>query len=515
MDPQAAIDVNLLGILGAGVMGRGIALLALRAGMDVILIDQDGDALLESAVYLQRYLEKSGHEAAFAQIQFSEIMQDLAECDAVIEAVDEVLDLKIELMFKLSQACKPGCLLLTNTSTLSVTKIAGKAARPERVVGLHFFNPPALMTLVEVVPAAQTDPDAGNNAVALAEKLGKKPVLCKDRPGFIVNRIARLFYGEALRIVGESITDLDSVDRVLKSVGFKMGPFELMDLIGLDVNLAATESMYKQSFHEPRYQPHPLQIEKVAMGQLGQKSGQGFYAYPRSSGTEIPAPAPIRSDGGTVLVRGQGSLSTIIERAGMLVRQEAEADDLVLAGFILSVPGHRAWGLSAAGFIDELPAEAPLFVAAEAASVIEIAAQSPQPERIVGIDTLFASETNSMTVVESPFLSSEMRSRAVAVLNALGYRPHWIAPGPALILPRIVCMLINEAAFAVAEGAADAETIDLAMKLGANYPDGPISWGRKLGFDRVLLVLEHLWAEYRETRYRPCRLLRQWALTER
>ena len=503
-----------LGVVGAGAMGRGIALLGLRAGHDVVLVDPSTDALLAAAAYLQKYLTKSDQAEQFSQAKFSELTQDLARVDIIIEAAPEILELKQSLFKEFESICSDDTLLLTNTSTLSVTVIAAAVEAPERVAGMHFFNPPALLPLVEVIAGAKSSEATLLAVEGLATAFGKTALRAADRSGFIVNRVARPFYGEALRLLGEGVATVPVIDSLVEGAGFKLGPFRLMDLIGIDINAAAMESVYRQTFEEPRYKPHWIQLQKVQAGDLGRKTGRGFYIYPEKKVQTEQPQVQLGAGGGVVLVRGESSFSEIIAASGLRGLDRASADDFVSAGFVLSVPGQRAWSLSVAGLLDELPPEAPVFVASEAASMTEIAAQVSGPERIVGLDK-FLGSSRLITVVETPFLNREMRSRAVAVLNALGLRPIWIPPAPGLVLPRILSMLINEAVFAVSEGLADADTIDRAMKLGVNYPHGLLEWDRRIGFGRTLIVLEHLWTEYREERYRPCRLLRQWAHEER
>ena len=278
-----------VGVLGSGTMGRGIAMTALWAGCPVWLYDVSADMLSGAAAEIRTRTERRAQkgelsgsaECVLARLQTVDDVIALAAVDIVIEAVPERLDLKRDLFRRLEACCRPDAVLATNTSSLSVSEIAAGLTHPQRVVGMHFFNPAAVMPLVEVVAGDATDPDVVRRVVQFAGDLGKQAAVCRDTPGFIVNRVARNFYGEALRIVGEGSADAATVDRLLsRGAGFPMGPFALMDLIGIDVNFAVTESVYQAFFDEPRYRPHPLQARQVAVGQLGRKSGRGFYAYP-------------------------------------------------------------------------------------------------------------------------------------------------------------------------------------------------------------------------------------------
>ena len=284
------------GIIGAGAMGAGIGQVAAVAGHRVILYDNNAAALQKAEASLTATLQKLQEKGKLAnapdvlgRFTFTNNLNDLADCNLVIEAIVENLSVKQQIFAALERQVCDECVLATNTSSLSVTAIAAACARPERVLGLHFFNPPPLMALVEVIPALQTKPSIVDEAKMLMEAWGKTPVIAKDTPGFIVNRVARPFYGEALRIFEEGIADMATIDWALTAIaGFRMGPFALMDYIGHDVNFVVTETVFRSFFYDPRYKPSFSQQKLLEAGWLGRKSGRGFYSY--EAGAEMPEP---------------------------------------------------------------------------------------------------------------------------------------------------------------------------------------------------------------------------------
>ena len=513
-----------IGVIGAGTMGSGIALVALYAGHTVILQDVVPAMLEQARTYLEKFLSRKGMGERIANVILTSSLEEFTQASVVIEAAPEDLALKQDLFTRLEQLCAPETILATNTSTLAVTAIASNAIRPERIAGMHFFNPAPLLPLVEVVQGVLTSQKTIDTLVSLAEQMGKTPVVTRDSPGFIVNRVARPFYGEALRLLGEGVATHEEIDQAVQlGGGFRMGPFRLMDLIGIDINATAMKSMFEQTFGEPRYRPHWLQIQMMQAKRFGRKSGQGFYDYRAESEQGAPPPPP---EGGTpppvgdnagTLILSEGSFAPglvgLCERSGYSLVTHPIPEMSPLAGLVIK--GKNEGLRDAAIQMDAtLPSDVPLFCQCADVSLTEVATWLDYPETLVGFDGLFFCNGTLVTLVATPLLAEHVRQAAETFVRSLGRIPLWIGDSPGLILPRIVCMLINEASFAVMDGVADADTVDLAMRLGVNYPRGLVEWGRELGFSTVVSVLEHLHAEFGEERYRVCAQLRRWLRLE-
>ncbi len=289
-----------IGIVGAGTMGAGIAETALSHGFAVVLYDVSEEILTRARERIRDGLARQVRhgrltaedaEKALARLRLTTDLDELGLAGLIIEAAPEDLTLKRDLFARLDRAAPPAAILASNTSSLSITALAEGAQRPQRIVGMHFFNPAPIMPLVEIIPGAATADDVVAAAAAAARALGKTPVEARDTPGFIVNRIARPFYLEALRLLADGVASVDTIDRIVRAAGgFRMGPFELLDLIGLDVNLAVTRSVYEASGQEPRFRPHPIQEQMVRAGRLGRKSGRGFYVYEKGGATGTAEP---------------------------------------------------------------------------------------------------------------------------------------------------------------------------------------------------------------------------------
>lgn len=329
------MQLRQTGIIGSGAMGAGIAQVAAMAGHNVVVYDNNTTALHKAQSNLTATLNKlqekgkiANAEEVLQRFSFTNNLNDLSDCTLVIEAIVENLSVKQQVFGALERQVCDECILATNTSSLSVTAIAAACAKPERVIGLHFFNPPPLMALVEVIPAIQTDEETLTASKELMHAWGKIPVVAKDTPGFIVNRVARPFYGEALRIFEEGIADMATIDWALTSIGgFRMGPFTLMDYIGHDVNYVVTETVFQSFFYDPRYKPSFSQKRLLEAGWLGRKTGRGFYNY--AEGATLPEPTRDETLGGQIVERVVAML--INEAVEAFYLNIATANDLELA----------------------------------------------------------------------------------------------------------------------------------------------------------------------------------------
>jgi 3-hydroxybutyryl-CoA dehydrogenase len=470
MSAQAQ-PAKTIGVIGAGTMGAGIAQLACRTGARTLLHDPIPEALQRGAERVRAGLQKEAAkgkltsddaEAAARRLEVVAQMDGLAPCELVIEAAPERVELKRELYGRLSQIVAGDCVLATNTSSLPVTVMAACASNPERVVGMHFFNPAPLMKLVEVIAGTRSDDRALALADATGRAMGKTVIRATDGPGFLVNRCNRPFGLEALRTVAERIADVPTIDRICRlGGGFRMGPFELSDLVGVDTGFDVSRSFYELSFGEPRWRPSPIQARMAAAGLHGRKTGRGYYDYSGEGPHRPEDPEPPARSAGAVLVQGDGSLAQ--ELRG-LAAGDSSSGSPSARGPTISVNGLR-------GTVDGEP-----FYALVPLSLVEV--------------------------------TGEAGERAFA---GLGLHTARVAPSPVGVLPRIVCQVINECAFALGEGVGSARDIDAGMTLGMNYPRGPLAWAEALGLDNVLGTLDTLWEEYREERYRAAPALRRLA----
>jgi 3-hydroxybutyryl-CoA dehydrogenase len=485
----------ILGVVGAGTMGAGIAQLGCAAGMRTLLHDPVPDALAGGAdrvhAGLARWLEKGRvDDAAAGLLETVDSLEAFASCELVIEAAPERIELKRELFAELSRVCGPDTVLASNTSSIPVTALAGAAGRPENVVGMHFFNPPPLMELLEVIRADQTSDRALELARTAGESMGKRVILAADGPGFLVNRCARPFGAEALRLLQERVASHDQIDRICRmGGGFRMGPFELMDLVGVDVGFEVAKSFSELSFGEPRWKPSAIQARMVAAGRLGRKTGRGYYDYSGEGPYRPEDPGPPRSTDTAALVAilGEGPLAD-----GLRERARAAGYDLREGGPTELVVDA---GVEPAATV---PGGAPLLVLCAAASL----AARGEPGAI-GFHLLPPlDECRLVELTRLPTSQPFAGEAAEDFFARLGLACEWVGDAPGLVLGRIVCQLVNEASFAVGEGVGSEEDVDTGLTLGLNHPRGPFAWCEAIGVQHVCAVLDGLWRERREERYR-------------
>jgi 3-hydroxybutyryl-CoA dehydrogenase len=496
--------VSRIVVVGAGTMGAGIAFVAAHAGFAVDVVEPDAAVQDAARARVAEDAEHAGDAGAAGRIEY--YSQIIARGDAVaaIEAVPERLEVKQRVFRDLAAALGKQALLATNTSSLPVTEIARGVEAAPRVLGLHFFNPAPRMRLVEIVRAEQTSEETIERARALVEQLKKTGVVTADTPGFVVNRIARPFYLQAMRAYEAGVAPIEDLDRLARGVGFRMGPFELMDLIGLDVNLATSESVYERT-GEQRLEPVPLQRQMVAQGKLGRKSGLGFYDYangPPAHDDGLPALPERKNAEERVVVLGYGEQALefreYLEKSYAhvaLVESGDEAEDVPLDATIVIDTGD---GCSDRGSIIEtldelLPPETVIFVDAYATDLDRMAKRLKHPQRIAGYGILSTLEAQTaIEVVDAEATGDDALEMAQELFESIGRRVVLVENETGLFLGRIVCSIVNEAVAAVQSGVAGAEEVDVAMRLGTNYPRGPIEWGREIGGARVARILQRL-----------------------
>ncbi|HEX6232643.1 MAG TPA: 3-hydroxyacyl-CoA dehydrogenase [Jiangellaceae bacterium] len=477
---MAPLDLNTpVGIVGAGTMGAGIAQVAGVAGHQVRIHDDIPGVAAEAIDRIQRQLTRLADkgrldartaERAGAALTAVGSITDLAGCGLVVEAIVEDLTAKQELFTRLETVCGPDAILASNTSSLSITDIAADLESPERVAGLHFFNPAPLLPLVEVVRGEATSQAIADVLSDTAAAWGKQPVQCTSTPGFIVNRVARPYYAEAFRLLSEDVIDPPTLDAVLREAGgFRMGPCELTDLIGQDINAAVTRSVWKAFDRDPRFEPSEFQDAMVAAGRLGQKSGGGFY-----EGTSKPEPAtagPCPQPDHVTVNGGGGPLEALVqrlERSTVLVRRSRDF-----------------------GPIRIRPADDVVMQLTDGRTAAQVTAETGQTTIVIDLALDFA--TAQRIAIAAPVGAPPPAVEVAAgCLQAAGADVTVLADTPGLVVARTVAMLAAFGSDAVAAGVASAQDVDTAMRLGVNYPRGPVEWGEDLGWDWVVGVLDAL-----------------------
>ncbi len=498
MKPDISSPGLTLGIAGAGAMGRGIAQIAAQAGVRVLLYDlQDGAAASAqqavaatlSGLAAKGKLDPAAAAAAAARIEPASAPEALAQCHIVIEAIVEKLEAKRALFRTLEGIVGEGCILASNTSSLSVTEVAAACRLPGRVAGYHFFNPVPMMKVVEVVDALLTEPWVGEALTALARRMGHAPVRAKDTPGFIVNHAGRGYVTEALRLVAENVAEFHVIDAVLRGAGgFRMGPFELLDLTGLDVSHPVMESIYHQYYQEPRYLPSVLTAQRLAGGLLGRKSGRGFYIYEGGKQLVPPsAPAPAARPARVWVSNARpvfgGAVRELVRGLGGALDESQSPQDGALC--VVTPLGEDATAC--------------------------VAREGLNPACTVAIDALCGLDRHR-TLAATPLTSVAMREAARGLFAADGVPVSLVRDSAGLVAQRVLAHIVNIGCDIAQQGIATPEDIDRAVTLGLGYPKGPLALGDALGGRTVLDMLENLQGYYGDPRYRPSPWLKRRAL---
>lgn len=484
----------VVAVFGAGTMGRGIAQVCAQAGIDTLLYDARAGAVDEAIVAVGKGLDgqvakgrmtEDAKRAVMAKLKPMKSLEEAKPAGLVIEAIVEDLAVKRDLFNKLEAILSPDAVLATNTSSLSVTEIAAGCARPERVGGLHFFNPPPVMKLVEVIAGLRSAQDLADALTAFTKRIAKTPIVATDTPGFVVNHAGRAYGPEALRIIGQGIASPREVDELMKeAAGFRMGPFELLDLIGGDVTHAVMESMYGRYYQEPMYQPSAVLATRVAAGLLGRKSGAGFYDYKNAEAASAPTVAVEKQPLPTAVwiadEDGGRDLATILEANGVKAT-------------VGGTPGKG--GLC---FVTPLGEDC-----TRAALRLDL-----DPARTVAVDML-GRFGKRFTVMKNPLTAPDVLGQAVAAVAAGGAAVTAINDSTGFVTQRLLSMIVNVGTRIAELRVAAPADIDTAVELGLNYPKGPLALGDHLGAARVLAVLDGMFALTHDPKYRATTWLRR------
>ncbi|MCT8175892.1 3-hydroxyacyl-CoA dehydrogenase [Variovorax sp. CY25R-8] len=491
------VNYTRIGVVGAGAMGRGIAQIAAQAGSEVLLLDsfegaaaRGRDAIVAqwNKLHEKGRIDEATRDARIARVKIADSAQALAGCDLVIEAVVENLEVKRKLFAELEAIVAPDATLATNTSSLSVTAIAAGLKHPERFAGFHFFNPVPLMKVVEVVAGFKTAPEVCTRLAGYAAQMGHSAVQAQDTPGFIVNHAGRGYGTEALRIVGEGVTDFVTVDRILREqAGFRLGPFELLDLTALDVSHPVMESIYRQYYDEPRYRPSVITAQRLAAGALGRKTGEGFYRYEDGAMQQAPeAPAPKLDTLPAVWVSPRAArraeLLRLVNTLGAQIDSGATASPQSL---ILVAP--LGFDVTTVAAVDRLDAT-----------------------RTVGIDMLIDDAASKRRVLATnPATRRDMRDAAHALFARDGKAVSVIRDSGGFVTQRVIGTIVNIAADMCQQRVCTPGDLETAVQLGLGYPRGPLAMGNLYGPTNMLEVLFNMQTVYGDPRYRPSPWLRR------
>ena len=496
MNPPLSKQV-VVAVIGAGAMGAGIAQVAAAAGHTVKLLDTRAQAAEDAVAGIRAQFAKMAAKgkltaqaaaAAGARLMPVDQLADLADASLVIEAIVENLAAKQKLYSDLEAVVGADCIFGTNTSSISVTAIGAALQHPERLAGLHFFNPAPLMALVEIVSGLATDISVAQTLFATATAWGKTAVHAKSTPGFIVNRVARPYYAEAMRVLNEGGADAATIDACCREAGgFRMGPFELMDMIGHDVNFAVTNSVWRAFYNDQRFLPSLIQQELVDAGFLGKKTGRGFYDYREGAVRPAPSTEAAQAVAGDIVIYGDGAVAKALSEH--LQAHKVDFSQATASGDLLAEAGSARLYVT-----DGRTATRRAFETGVANTVL--------------IDlALDYSKVTRLAISVAAQCDATSAANAIALLQAAGMAVSRFSDVPGLAVMRSVAMLANEAADAVNQGVCDAQGADSAMRLGVNYPCGPLAWADAVGLPKISQVLTNLGQAYGEDRYRVSPLI--------
>ncbi|MEY4599573.1 MAG: hypothetical protein RLZZ445_2370 [Pseudomonadota bacterium] len=479
-----------IGVIGTGAMGRGIVQVAAAGGMHVLMMDTRAGAADEARDFVAKMLSRAAEkgsmtpadaDAATARIKVAHSLAEFKACHMVVEAIVENLDAKRALFGELEDLVSADCILATNTSSMSVTTIAAKLKTPQRFAGFHFFNPVPLMKLVEVIDGLQTENWVSEALMVIGKRMTREPVRLTDAPGFLVNQVGRGFTLEASHLVYEGVSNFVDVDRVMRDVGgFRMGPFELMELTGLDVTQPASVLIYNQFFQEQRYRPSLIMQSRYEAGVLGRKSKKGFYTYDAEMKPIVAAEAPApkaRPDSVWVSKaepQGHEVLTALLTKLGANIETGAKPSAKAL---ILVTPvGKDATSCAVEEGLD--------------------------PKRTVAVDTLFPM-VKRRTIMGTPLTEASVKEAAHGLLASDGVPVTVCRDSPGFIAQRIVAMIVNIGCSIAQSRTAQPSDIDKAVTLGLNYPNGPLKFGDVVGVEKIHRVLANMNTLYADPRYRP------------
>jgi len=493
-----AVDLSkpdlVAAVVGAGTMGRGIAQVCAQAGLTTLLFDSRDGAVKEAIAAIDKGLDGQvtkgrmtgeAKQGVLNRLKPIYSLDEVKQASIAVEAIIENLDVKRELLRELEKHLAPDGVIATNTSSLSVTEIAAGSSNPERVAGLHFFNPPPLMKLVEVIGGLRTNPAVIEGLVKFSRRIGKHPVVVSDTPGFLVNHAGRAYGPEALRIVAQGIASPAEVDQLMKeAAGFRMGPFELLDLVGADVAHAVMVSIHRQYFGEPMYEPSAELAVRVAGGLLGRKTKQGFYNYSDAAAARAPTvtvpPAPMPTSAWIADEDGGNELAELLHKAGI----KTQLGGVAGAGTLCFVVPFGEDASSAAVRL------------------------SLDPACTVAVDML-GQFSRRRTLMKTPLTKPEMLGAAVAALSSENVPVTVINDSPGFVVQRLIAMIVNVGTRIAELRIAVPADVDTAVELGLNYPKGPLALGDALGVGRILAVLDGMHAITHDPKYRATTWLRR------